>query len=158
MARQRKCEFLPWYRRPDYRGKMSEADKRRLDAIRDQEPHPAVTYDQLPEEAKNYISELEVEAYDAKQQSLVGGVALLSVIGALLIDANFTHLVSLTNPLVAATAFPMLVAPWFYYVWKWRRNADAFTPTLEEGMPDPTDERLKTAWELTTSPGGVDRD
>lgn len=150
MARQRKGEFLPWYRRPDYRGVMSEPDKRHLDAIRDHEPHPAVTYDQLPEEAKSYISELELEAYDAKQESLVGRVALLSATGALLIDANFTHLVSFTNPWAATVAFPLLVAPWLYYVWKWRRNADAFTTTL-------TDEGLREAWELDHISRRVDR-
>lgn len=46
---------------------MTEEQKRHLDGIRDREPHPAIEYEQLPNEAQSYINKLEMEAYDAKQ-------------------------------------------------------------------------------------------
>lgn len=149
MFRQRKREFLPWYRQPRYRGKMAEEEKRHLDGIRDRGAHPAVRYEQLPEEAQRYINELEMEAYDAKQQALVGRTVLLSGVGALLIAADFFHLLDLTNSWAAIVAVPLLVLPWLFYVWQWRRNADEFMPP--HGPADgeiPTDEKLREAWEL----------
>lgn len=146
MFGQRKREFLPWYRKPSYRGNLTEEQKRHLDAIRDRQPHPAATYDQLPEEVQSYIGELEMEAYDAKQQALVGRTVVLSAVGAFLVDANFLHLLNLTNAWAATLAVPLLVLPWLFYVRQWRRNADEFLPGQD--APSPTDEGLRSAWEL----------
>lgn len=128
---------------------MTEEQKRHLDGIRDREPHPAITYEQLPYEAQSYINELEMEAYDARQQALVGRAVLLSALGAFLIDANFLHLVDVTNSWAAIIAVPLLVLPWIFYVWQWRRNAGEFLPSSSDtGWPDPGDEKLREAWEL----------
>lgn len=32
--REQRTEFLPWYRVPGFKGKVSEAEKRQLDAFR----------------------------------------------------------------------------------------------------------------------------
>lgn len=145
MPRKYNGEFLPWYRKPGYRGKMTEKQKQHLDGIRNCEPHPAVKFEQLPTEAQSYINELEMEAYDARQQSLAGRTVLLSVLGAFLVDANFLHLVDVTSLWSATIAGPLLVLPWVFYVWKWRRNANEFSPA---GWPNPSDEKLREAWEL----------
>jgi hypothetical protein len=63
-------ERLPWYRAKNYKGKMSEKQKCSLDAVRLQNKHPAATYADLRPEVQNYISSLEIEVYDAKQQEL----------------------------------------------------------------------------------------
>lgn len=147
--REKQREFLPWYRQAGYRGRMTEAEKRYLDAIRESPPHPAVKLEQLPGEAQDYLNELELEAYDREQEQLVERCAIVSVVGALLIDANFLHLLDFTSWWAAITAIPLFVAPWLFYRWKWRQNADAFLPDLDApGAVHPTDERLRAAWEL----------
>ncbi|MDP9592312.1 UNVERIFIED_ORG: hypothetical protein J2W19_004903 [Shinella zoogloeoides] len=45
--REQRTEFLPWYRVPGFKGKVSEAEKRQFDAFRMQERHrppPIRTY------------------------------------------------------------------------------------------------------------------
>ena len=44
--RKRKSEWLPWYRAPDYKGDLTEAQKRELDAFRMQPNllHNMMTY------------------------------------------------------------------------------------------------------------------
>ncbi len=51
--REQRTEFLPWYRVPGFKGKVSEAEKRQLDAFRMQERHPAASYQDLPEEVQS---------------------------------------------------------------------------------------------------------
>jgi exonuclease I len=52
--RKRKAEeWLPWYRARNYKGDLTEAEKRQFDAFRMQPKHPA-DHD-LPEEVRNYI-------------------------------------------------------------------------------------------------------
>lgn len=128
---------------------MTEEQKRQLDGIRDQNPHPAITYEQLPNEAQSYINELEMEAYDARQQALAGRTLLLSALGAFLIDVNFLHLVNVANSWSAVVAVPLFVLPWVFYVWQWRRNAREFSlPSGGTGWSHPSDEKLREAWEL----------
>lgn len=145
----RKREFLPWYRKPGYRGRMSEEEKRHLDAIRDRHPHPAATGESLPEEAQSYINELELEVYDSRQGALLARTLLLFGIGVVITDANFLHLVDVTGQWPAFVGVVLLVAPWPVYLWQWRKNSRGFLPSSDD--PDwhnPTDERLREAWEL----------
>jgi hypothetical protein len=62
--RESSSKRLPWYRAPNYSGNLTEAEKRQLDALRMQAPHPAARYEDLPEEVQSYISGLAIEAYD----------------------------------------------------------------------------------------------
>ena len=57
-------ERPPWYRVPDYKGNLIEAEKRELDAFRARPRHPAFEYSELSEQVEIYISGLETEAYD----------------------------------------------------------------------------------------------
>jgi hypothetical protein len=55
----RKKESLPWYRAPNYKGDLTEDEKRELDLFRYRAErhgikHPAATYDDLPEEVGSY--------------------------------------------------------------------------------------------------------
>jgi hypothetical protein len=56
--RKRKVERLPWYRDRNYKGDMSEDQKRQLDAFRMQPKHPAAEEDDLPAEVQNYINSI----------------------------------------------------------------------------------------------------
>jgi hypothetical protein len=149
MFRRTSREVLPWYRKPSYRGKLTEAQKRHLDSIREREPHPATRFEQLPDEVQSYITELEMAVYDSKQQSLAGRTLLVSGLGAILIDANFLHLIDWTNWWAAIIAGPLLLFPWIFYAWQWRRNADEFSPPANGAdWTSPSDEKLREAWEL----------
>jgi hypothetical protein len=46
-----------------------------------QEKHPAGDYDSLPEEVQRYISSLEIEVYDNKQQTLALSTLFVSGVG-----------------------------------------------------------------------------
>ena len=76
--RKRKTKALPWYRARNYKGKMTEAQKRELDSFRAQEPHPAADYDSLPTEVQHYINRLEVEIYDNKQRQIAARALFVS--------------------------------------------------------------------------------
>jgi len=72
-----KQESLPWYREPNYKGDLTEDEKRELDSLRyraDRQgvKHPAATYDDLPDEVQSYISRLQIELYDNIQANSFG--------------------------------------------------------------------------------------
>jgi exonuclease I len=76
--RKRKAEWLPWYRARNYKGDLTEAEKRQLDAFRMQPKHPAAQEDDLPEEVQSYIGRIEMELYDKKQEGAVGQAMFLT--------------------------------------------------------------------------------
>ncbi|ATU92894.1 hypothetical protein [Phyllobacterium zundukense] len=146
--RKKKAELLPWYRKPTYKGKMSEADKRILDSFRMQPKHPAATSDDLPEEVRSYINGLEVTLYDLKQDKIVGRSMIFSLVGAAMLYVNYFGVPAPTIwSYFIGAAF--LIVPWFIYPYEWRKNADEFVP--KDRDPDalsPTDEAIRTEWEL----------
>ena len=71
LGRKKKpIERLPWYRARNYRGDLTENEKRQLDSFRMRREHPAASYDTLPGEVKVYMGELTLEIYDTKQERL----------------------------------------------------------------------------------------
>jgi hypothetical protein len=144
--KQKKKETLPWYRQRSYKGNLTEEEKRELDSFRwlAAQPggkHPAAEYSDLPNEVQMYISKLEIELYDEIQQALVGRVFLISGIGAFYL-ANYFGWISVKwdLPELALLSTFLMIAPWLYYVWKWRKNADQFSERGTEG--------IRTEWEL----------
>jgi hypothetical protein len=120
-------EPLPWYRAKNYKGKMTEKQKRLLP------------------EVQNYINRLELEVYDAKQQSLFAGCALLSFLGGQSLYRDYTSgdeasLLSISYGVI------MLGAPWIYYSVKFKKNASEHMP--DENPTYPTDEALRLEWEI----------
>jgi hypothetical protein len=65
-----KAEWLPWYRARNYKGDLTEAEKRQFDAFRVQPKHPAAQYHELPEEVQSYINRIECELYDKRQDGV----------------------------------------------------------------------------------------
>lgn len=143
---RKKKESVPWYRVPNYKGNLTEDEKRELDSFRHRaeshgEDHPAATYDDLPEEVRDYVSKLQIEFYDKIQEGLVGRCLLISAVGAFLLLNHFgwfTGAYNSTEILLVGALF--LLAPWVYYPIKWRKNADRY-------LGD-TNEDLRTQWEL----------
>src|SRR5258706_9620392 len=143
--RSKKAERLPWYRSRNYKGDLTESVKRELDTFRSQEKHPAVRYKDLPEEAQHYISRLELEVYDDKQQRLAGSCLLVSAIG-------LGSIILMYLGYHEATAWKylggliLLILPWPIYVREWRKNAENFLPRDAPNLP--TDEALRVEWEI----------
>ena len=124
--RKSPSERLPWYRAPDYSGNLTEAEKRELDAFRMQVRHPAARYGDLPEEVKMYISGLQIEAYDLKQERAAGRAFTFSLAGAALLYIN--HFGFGTRDLIwpYVVGLALMIVPWIVYRFEWQKNADAF--------------------------------
>ncbi|MGH0214408.1 hypothetical protein NKY66_10890 [Sinorhizobium meliloti] len=147
--RKQNTEWLPWYRVPGFKGKVSEAEKRQLDAFRMQERHPAASYQDLPEEVQSYISRLELENYDFKQEKAVNGPMLASLIGAVILGVSYfgVHIQPTGSIWPYAFGLLLLIAPWFVYRREWQRNADELFPR-RHGGPNLSDENIRKEWEL----------
>ena len=142
--KKKQAEQLPWYRRRNYKGSLTEAEKRQLDFFRMQEKHPAADYDRLPEEVKSYIGGLEMEVYDKKQEALVLPTLVGSGFGAyFLIRCIFGY--DEGSLLRYAVSIAFLVLPWIWYQLTFNKNAEAFLP--EHGA-SPTYEAILREWEL----------
>jgi hypothetical protein len=144
--RKRKTEWLPWYRARDYKGNLTEEQKRELDAFRMQPTHPAAQLDCLPQEVQDYVGKIEMELYDKKQEMAAGRAFALSAIGAALLWLNYKGYLGGQTfwSLFAVTL--LLIVPWFYYRYEWKKNAEEFLPS--DHSHNPTDEAIRQQWEL----------
>jgi hypothetical protein len=132
--RRKPSERLPWYRAPDYDGNLTEAEKRELDAYRSKPRHPAFEYEPLPEHVQMYISGLEIEAYDAKQERPVVRAIICSLAGAALLYANHYGFTPRDSILDYAFGIALVLVPWIAYRFEWQKNADAFDAGSSEGI------------------------
>lgn len=147
MAKQ--VEWVPWYRRKDCKITLTEDEKRHLDSFRLGERHPAVDWDELPEEAQSYVGQLELDIYDAKQDAVVGRAFVLTFFGAFILFLAY-HDLSWFDPVV--TYFiggVVIVYAWVNCRREHKKNADGLFPEyLGNGAPfSPTHEGLQAHWE-----------
>ena len=146
--RKRKAKWVPWYRARNYKGALTEAEKRQLDAFRARPTHPATEGLDLPEAVQSYITRIEGELYDAKQDKLAGLALGVSIIGAVLLVLNFTAgVVFVPTVWSYLGAAVMFVAPLIVYGYLWKKNADEFNPT-DEDVPNLSYEGIIKEWEL----------
>ena len=133
--------MLPWYRRPGYKGNLTEAQKRELDAFRTQAKHPSTRFEDLPEEVQGYIAGLELNVYDLRQEKAASLAIVCSLVGiALLYSHYFGKPLSLSVSWAWTFGLLLMIAPWFVYRHEWKKNAKEFDL--------PVDERLRREWEL----------
>jgi hypothetical protein len=113
---------MPWYRRRDYKGNLTEDEKRELDHFRwlAQQPggkHPA-DHD-LPEEVNDYISKLKIELHDERGTLLMGRALFVSGFGVLMLASFFGWSPVKVNHEGSVLMFLLgvlfIVVPWFYY-------------------------------------------
>ncbi|WP_024587573.1 hypothetical protein [Aliihoeflea sp. 2WW] len=138
---------LPWYRRPDYTGNLTEAQKRKLDAIRDRDVHPAAKLANLPDEVKNYIGRLELEAYDAKQSQTAAGPILFMLAILCIMALNYFGIEASTDRSRYIVGAAMIIAAWIVYSRKWKANAKEFLPDGGRAEAQ-ADEEFRREWEL----------
>ncbi len=139
-------EWVPWYRRNDYKGDLSEEEKRTLDSFHAQNAHPATSVDELPQEAQNYIMRLEIELYDERQQAAAGEAIFMSVVSAFFAYSVYpnTTYVSFISYFLCATLF---VLSWIKYRRVWKANASKLFPK-EKGAPSRSDHELQYEYEF----------
>jgi len=143
-------DWTPWYRRKEYRGNLTEEEKRYLDSFRLEEKHPAVAVDDLPEEVQGYLSELELAVYDAKQDSVATKAFMLTGMGALVAFLAY-HELGWLPPLVGYVIGGVIITfAWINYSREWKKNADGLWIKQEgRGIPfSTTEEKLQEYWEL----------
>jgi hypothetical protein len=121
---------------------MSENHKRLLDQIRMRGDHPAATYADLPEEAQGYVNRLELEIYDSKQQRLAQSSLFLCAVGIYLLyqwykSDDMSYLVF---------GLILSIAPWIYYRFRWKQNADEFIPKANPTRS--ADEAMQEEWDI----------
>ena len=141
-----KPEWLPWYRARNYKGNLTEAQKRQLDGFRAQPKHPATQEEDLPEEVQNYIGRIELELYDNKKQIVSERTLFVSLFGAAMLTLHYTGRITAT-PWEYAGDLLLLVVPsffWRYYITKY---GEELLPSLDEGVPNQTDEGIREEWE-----------
>jgi hypothetical protein len=144
---KRKAEWVPWYRARDYKGDLTEAEKRQLDAFRMQPKHPASSEEELPEEVQSYIGRIEMELYDKKQEAAAGYAFFWSVIAAVLLFLTYNGYFGPPTTWRYVIGLAIFVAPWFVYRHQWKKNAEEFLPS-DDGAPNVTDEAIRQEWEL----------
>lgn len=137
--------MLPWYRQHDYRGNLTETEKRQLDHLRARPNHPATTSDDLPKEVQDYIGNLEIQLYDMKQETAAGRAIVLSFFGAVSLYTAYFGPPSTTWASVIGPV--LIVAPWLYYRYEWKKNADSFLPEDPLTPHNTTDEGILVEWE-----------
>lgn len=147
--RNQNTEWLPWYRVTGFKGKVSEAEKRQLDAFRTQGRHPAASYQDLPAEVQSYISGIVIENYDFKQDRAFRGPMLASLLGAGILGVNYfgIHIQPTASIWPYAFGLLLLIASWVAYAREWQRNADELRPR-RHGGPNMFDENIRKEWEL----------
>jgi hypothetical protein len=142
-------ETLPWYRQKNYKGRLSEHEKRILDSFRLQDQHPSASYDDLPTEVKHYINNLEHELHVSRTTALFYSCAFVSFLGCLMLYDWWKHPIEPS----AWKLLPMpwnslllIVPPWIYWAYKERRLSRMYMPKDDPNAP--TNEGLKKEWEL----------
>ncbi len=143
-------EWMPWYRRKEYKGNLTEEEKRYLDSLRLKEKHPAVAVDDLPEEVQSYLSELELAVYDAKQDSVATKAFMLTGMGALVAFFAYYGLGWLPPLARYVIGGVIIIFAWINYSREWKKNADGLWIKQEgSGIPfSRTEEKLQEYWEL----------
>ena len=147
---QEKAEWVPWYRKKDYRGNLAEVEKRHLDSIRSEERHPAAACHDLPDEVQSYISEIELALYDKKQDALAGGAFGLTGVGAFLIFVAYHDLAWIGPTAGYVLGAGVIVFAWVNYARAWKKNAGELW-IRDEGPGVPfsrTQEAIQRYWEI----------
>lgn len=151
-SKPQKKEPLPWYRELNYKGKLTEREKRVFDSFRMQEKHPAADYQSLRNEVQEYIVHLEAERYQLELGRLVQGCLIVFALGCYFTYWAFREDYipwTLFGPSTALSLFfgiVFLSVPPVYY---WRTSKKL----IEKFIPDGdwaynTNEALKKEWEL----------
>ena len=143
-------DWTPWYRRKEYKGNLSEEEKRHLDSFRLEEKHPAAAIEDLPEEVQGYLSELELAVYDAKQEGVATKAFVLTGIGALVIFLAYRELGWLSPLIGYVTGGAIIAFAWVNYSGEWKKNAEGlWIKQKGRGIPfSRTEEKLQEYWEL----------
>lgn len=138
---------IPWYRRKDYSGGLTESDKLVLDTIRQRDQHPAASYEDLPDEVQRYINRLELELYDEKQGSEALKAISLTGVAAMLIYTGYTD-TAYSESFSYIFGVVIFISAWLQYRVNWKKNSQKFIAE-ERDAPSLSDRGIQYEWELS---------
>jgi hypothetical protein len=146
-------DWRPWYRQKGYKGNLTEDQKRYLDSFRNGEPHPATSFEELPEEVQSRLIELESQLKEQQDTaSLLTMIGLFSLSGYAFYSGytDYDGYNGLTS--VASYCFGLLCVFMLYKSYKAyssRHEHHNWYGDTEKGEPfSSTDEALQRHWEL----------
>jgi hypothetical protein len=147
--KRKRSERLPWYRQRGYKGKLTESEKRGLDAFREQPTHPATRLGDLPEDVQAYINRLEFDLHDKKEETVVFAGAAALFVGVAALYAYFVGLPKPSGWTLAVGSFGIAYAI-YLYAFEFRKNQDDFLPAHDPSSDrtSTTDEAIRQEWEL----------
>lgn len=145
--RKQNNKNVPWYRQPDYKGNIKESHKRKLDAFREQVNHPSTRYDDIPEDVQRYISSLEIQLYDYKQQKAFNGAAAVSFAGICILALLYFGFNNSSDTWRYYLAATLVFIPWFVYGSKSKKISQEFFSSNDISLSN-TEEKIREEWEL----------
>ena len=104
----------------------------------------------MPEEVRDYLSELELAVYDKKQESVATKAFMLTGIGVFLIYLAYRE-IGWYDPLFGfVLGGAIIFFAWVNYSREWQKNAGAlWIKQRGKGVPfSRTEEKLQEYWEL----------
>lgn len=141
----RQADKPAWYRAKTYKGKMTERQKRHLDAVRLQDQHPATSFAMLPEDVQNYISRIELELFDAKKSEIFWSSAVVFVSGAFILYKEFLGSAAASGLSIAMGVLLMIFSALYWSI-NSRKLSNAFLP--DSDWAGPTNEGIRQEWEI----------
>ena len=142
--RKMSAEAVPWYRDPKYKGTLTEDEKKKLDAFRSGPRHPSTRYGDLPDEVQRYITGLEFQIYDLKQEKAAAKPILCSLAAIALVYLHYRPL-SLSTVWAWMIGLLLMLVPWLAYRHEWNKNAREFMP---DNPASAADEAIRREWEV----------
>jgi hypothetical protein len=145
-----KKEWVPWYRRRDYSGKMSEEEKRILDDVRKDDNHPATSFDELPGEVQTYIASIEQELYDEIKSSIFLKVVSITLFVLFFIVITFLRQDNFSIYSISFWVLGLLVV--WGSLWREKRKIEVrFFPeelSQNDSVVFTSDEGIQAAWDV----------
>ena len=123
-------EKLPWYRRRNYKGDLTEQDKVELDSFRLAAMKPggvcrATDVSELPDDVLSYIAKLEIELHDSLGSSIFGRALAYAVVGAFIVASSLGWTPKYESQIWPWFGVLLIVLAIVYYFWEEKRLRDS---------------------------------
>ena len=143
-------EWKPWYRRKDYKGNLTEDQKRYLDSFRSGKPHPATPFEDLPDEVQSRLIELEEQLKEQQDATSLLTMLVWFSLSSYAFYSGYNDYDGLTS--VASYCFALFVIFILYKSYKaylYRHKHHNWYGDTDKGEPfSSTDESLQRHWEV----------
>lgn len=141
-----KKSWIPWYRRQDYKGDLSEKEKRILDSFHSEAKHPAAPYESLPDEVQEYINSLEFELFQNNKDEAIITALFATAITVIILCITYKGNLFYEAP-IYGICLAALISIWVKY-YKKLKNIDERNLPIRDDAPSQSDEGIQMQYEL----------